>query len=81
MARLRSSLSNVTGSPFGPLDALRGARLCRAAWLQRGLLCVSADDPTLNWEQRAFVRQIGERKFGRRVVDAAPVEDAGPLAP
>jgi len=80
MSKLSSSLSRRVASAFGPADALRSATLCRDAWHRLGLLVVYADDPDLTWDQRAFVNQIGERKFGRRngaAAAAAPLDPEG----
>ena len=71
MSKLQSSLAKCIASAFVPADALRSAQLCKAAWRQLGLLVVYADDPELSWDQRAFVLQIGARKYGRSPVAAA----------
>jgi hypothetical protein len=35
-------------------------------WREMGLLAVSVDDQGLNWPEREFIRQIGERLYGRK---------------
>ncbi len=77
MSRLRSSLAASLASAFGPDDALRSARLCRGAWKRLGLLVVYADDPDLTWDQRAFVTQIGNRKFGRSAAEPRAADGEG----
>jgi hypothetical protein len=72
MSKIKSSLAKSLASAFGPEDARRSAQLCQGAWRQLGLLVVYAADPELSWDQRAFVVQIGTRKFGRSPVVAPP---------
>ena len=35
-------------------------------WHEMGLLAVSVDDKRLNWPEREFIRQIGEKLYGKR---------------
>jgi hypothetical protein len=37
-------------------------------WREQGLLAVSVDDQRLNWPEREFVRQLGEKLYGTRVL-------------
>lgn len=39
----------------------------RRAWIDDGILVVSIDDPALGFVDAEFVRQLGNRKFGRRL--------------
>ena len=36
----------------------------REGWRDMGLLAVSAGDQRLNWAEREFIRQIGEKLYG-----------------
>jgi hypothetical protein len=38
----------------------------RDGWRDHGLFAVSIDDPRLAWPERAWIRQIAERLYGRR---------------
>ena len=38
----------------------------RDGWHEQGVLAVSLDDNRLSWPEREFVRQLGERLYGRR---------------
>ena len=35
-------------------------------WREQGLLAVSIDDQRLSWPEREFIRQIGEKLYGRK---------------
>ena len=37
-------------------------------WREQGLLAVSIDDHRLNWPEREFVRQLGEKLYGTSVL-------------
>jgi hypothetical protein len=34
-------------------------------WREQGLLAVSVDDQRLTWPEREFIRQLGEKLYGR----------------
>ena len=36
----------------------------REGWRDMGLLAVSAGDQRLNWAEKEFIRQIGEKLYG-----------------
>lgn len=38
----------------------------RYGWHDQNMLVVSADDQRLTWPEREFVRQIGEKLYGKR---------------
>ena len=38
----------------------------RDGWRDQGILVVSADDQRLTWPEREFVRQLGDRLYGKR---------------
>jgi hypothetical protein len=38
----------------------------RDGWLEHGILVVDEDDHRLTWPERLFIRQLGERLFGKR---------------
>lgn len=38
----------------------------RDGWRDQGILVVSADDPRLDWIQREFVKQLGEKLYGSK---------------
>ena len=38
-------------------------------WREQGLLAVSVDDRRLNWPEREFIRQIGEKLYGKKRED------------
>jgi hypothetical protein len=35
-------------------------------WREQGLLAISIDDQRLSWPEREFIRQIGEKLYGRK---------------
>ena len=35
-------------------------------WREQGLLAVSIDDRRLSWPEREFIRQIGEKLYGKK---------------
>jgi len=35
-------------------------------WREQGLLAVSIDDQRLSWPEREFIRQIGEKLYGKK---------------
>jgi hypothetical protein len=35
-------------------------------WREMGLLAVSIDDQRLSWLEREFIRQIGEKLYGKK---------------
>jgi len=37
----------------------------RDGWREQGLLAVSIDDQRLTWPEREFIRQLGEKLYGR----------------
>lgn len=40
--------------------------LIRNAWRDEGILIISADDPDLTWPERELVKQIGDKRNGKR---------------
>jgi hypothetical protein len=38
----------------------------RDGWQEQGLLAVSIDDQRLSWPEREFIRQIGEKLYGKK---------------
>ena len=38
----------------------------RRGWCRDGVLVVSADDPRLDWPERALVARLGDRLYGAR---------------
>jgi len=40
--------------------------LKRDGWIEQGILVVNEDDRRLTWPERHFIRQLGERLFGKR---------------
>jgi hypothetical protein len=38
----------------------------RDGWRDQNILVVSADDDRLTWPEREFIRQIGEKLYGKR---------------
>ena len=60
------ALYRRAASGFGPDDQARSQRVCAEAWRQDGILVVRADDPSLTWPERELVRQLGEKRFGKR---------------
>ncbi len=38
----------------------------RNGWRDQKILVVSADDDRLTWPEREFIRQIGEKLYGKR---------------
>jgi hypothetical protein len=38
----------------------------RDGWIEQGILVVNEDDHRLTWPERLFIRQLGERLFGKR---------------
>ncbi|MHB0973940.1 MAG: hypothetical protein ACYC0P_06835 [Thiobacillus sp.] len=40
----------------------------RDGWQEQGILVVSEDDHRLDWVQRQFVKQIGEKLYGAKRV-------------
>jgi hypothetical protein len=34
-------------------------------WCEQGLLAVSIDDQRLTWPEREFIRQLGEKLYGK----------------
>ena len=38
----------------------------RSGWRDQKILVVSADDARLTWPEREFIRQIGEKLYGKR---------------
>ena len=39
-------------------------------WLEQGVLAVSVEDGRLSWPERELVRQLGEKLYGKRRMDA-----------
>lgn len=39
----------------------------RNGWRDHGLFVVAVDDPRLAWDERALVRALGDRLYGREV--------------
>ena len=37
----------------------------RDGWREQGLLAVSIDDQRLTWPEREFIRQLGEKLYGK----------------
>jgi hypothetical protein len=42
----------------------------RTGWRDHGLLVIAVDDPRLGWDERALVRALGDKLYGRK--DTAP---------
>jgi hypothetical protein len=38
----------------------------REGWIEQAILVISADDHRLSWPEREFIRQIGEKLYGKR---------------
>jgi hypothetical protein len=38
----------------------------REGWRDHGILVVAEDDQRLTWPEREFVRQLGDRLYGKR---------------
>ena len=38
----------------------------RRGWIEQGILVISVNDPDLHWTEKESIKQIGERKYGRR---------------
>jgi hypothetical protein len=38
----------------------------RNGWRDQNILVVNADDDRLSWPEREFIRQIGEKLYGKR---------------
>jgi hypothetical protein len=38
----------------------------RDGWREQGLLAVTVDDQRLSWPEREFIRQIGEKLYGKK---------------
>ena len=41
--------------------------LKREAWINFGMLIVQADDPRLDWTERALLKRVGNFIYGERV--------------
>jgi len=41
-------------------------KIKQEGWRELGLLAVSIDDQRLSWPEREFIRQIGEKLYGRK---------------
>ena len=54
-------------SPLGKLapNAPEAERVKQSAWREQKILIVRLDDERLDFVQREFVRQIGEKLFGK----------------
>lgn len=47
--------------------AVNGVRRVKQdGWREQGLLAVSVDDQRLSWPEREFIRQIGEKLYGKK---------------
>ncbi len=56
-----------------PLGSLQPSKqdpeeIKRDGWQEQGILVVSEDDHRLDWVQREFVKQIGEKLYGAKRV-------------
>jgi hypothetical protein len=38
----------------------------RDGWIEQATLVVSVDDHRLTWPEREFIRQVGEKLYGKR---------------
>lgn len=43
----------------------------RDGWIEQATLVVSIDDQRLTWPEREFVRQLGDRLYGKRDMQEA----------
>jgi hypothetical protein len=43
----------------------------RDGWIEQAMLVVSVDDHRLTWPEREFIRQLGERLYGKRDTEEA----------
>ena len=41
-------------------------KIKQEGWREHGLLAVSVDDQRLSWPEREFIRQIGDKLYGKR---------------
>ena len=69
MTRVRSSLSGLAASGFGPDDTARSEAMCREAWLSHGILVVRVEEVAVGWAERQLLRNLGTRLFGKRQVE------------
>lgn len=42
--------------------------LRRRAWLRQGVVALSENDERLSWAEKDYVRQLGEKLYGKREV-------------
>lgn len=38
----------------------------RNGWIDQGVLVIALDDPRLGWDERALVRALGDKLYGRK---------------
>lgn len=69
MTRVRSSLSALAASGFGPDDAARSEAMCREAWRRHGILVVRVEEVAVGWAERQLLRNLGTRLYGQRQVE------------
>lgn len=62
--RLRCALGRAATTSF-EADAVK-----RNGWRDHGLFVIAIDDPRLGWDERAVVRALGDKFYGRK--DQAP---------
>jgi hypothetical protein len=43
----------------------------RDGWIEQAMLVVRVDDHRLTWPEREFIRQLGERLYGKRDTEEA----------
>lgn len=60
MSRYRCALARLLPSKPDP------EQIKREGWREQGILVVSAEDDRLDWSQREFVKQIGEKLYGAK---------------
>lgn len=53
-----------------PPPAFDGEAIKRYGYHDQGIVVVSLDDNRLSWDQRQFLKQIGDKLFGARATPA-----------
>ncbi len=64
MSDFRCSLNRLSGRTPANEEEMHGMR--RRAWQEQGVLSVSLSNSQLNWPEKEFLKQIGERLYGYR---------------
>lgn len=60
MNRYRCPLAKIIPTKVDPEE------IKRKGWQDQKILVINVDDPRLDWVQRGFVKQIGERLYGKK---------------